>query len=78
LGLIFFLTFNFYFFIFLKKKYSIYRNQMTNELKAIFFGSISFALITLFPLATSGSFFTSWNACFYWLHLGIAASLVKK
>lgn len=78
LGLIFFLTFNFYFFIFLKNKYNIYRNQMTNELKAIFFGSISFALITLFPLATSGSFFTSWNACFYWLHLGIAASLVKK
>jgi O-antigen ligase len=78
LGLFFFFIFNLYFFIFVKKKYSICKNQMPNELKAIFFGSISFVLITLFPLATSGSFFTSWNACFYWLHLGIVASLVKK
>jgi O-antigen ligase len=42
-----------------------------------FYGNILILLIYIWPLKTSGSFFTTWNGSFFWLNLGIALLITK-
>jgi O-antigen ligase len=68
IGLLFFLSF---FFIFFKKVFKKIKFKLRDlNILIIVSCSISIFLI-LWPIKTSGSFYTSWNGLFLWLLLGI-------
>jgi len=47
-------------------------------LKNPFYFSVFLSLtLYLFPIATSGSFFSTWNGCFFWFFLGLLLSFKK-
>jgi O-antigen ligase len=77
IGLILFILLNLYLLRFLYKKYQIKKFDLDKESKATFIGCYAYILITLFPFITSGSFFTTWNATFFWLHIGLAFSILN-
>lgn len=56
---------------FRKKKY-------LKEYYPVLFGNILILIIYVWPLKTSGSFFTTWNGSFFWLNLGIFLLITKK
>ena len=71
IGSIIFVTF-----ILLLIKY-IFKDFKTNSSEKkfkllLFFTSL---LVTIWPISTSGSFFTTWNGSYYWLIIGIILSL---
>jgi O-antigen ligase len=71
------------FFWFIKKKLTeIVDQKKFNEFKGLLYGNILIMLIYLWPIKTSGRFFTTWNGSFFWLNLGIALlitnNLIKK
>ena len=78
IGLIIFVVLYFYLLKYLLVKYSRIKHELNDDIKSIFVGCYVFILITLFPFITSGSFFTSWNASFFWLHIGLALSILNK
>ena len=45
---------------------------------SIIFGNLLIIAIYLWPLKTSGSFFTTWNGSFFWLSLGIILLMLRK
>jgi O-antigen ligase len=68
IGLLLFLSF---FFVFLKKVFEKIKFKLRDEnILIIISCSISIFLI-LWPIKTSGSFYTSWNGFFLWMLLGI-------
>lgn len=77
IGLILFILLNSYLLRFLYKKYQIKKFDLDKESRATFIGCYVYILITLFPFITSGSFFTTWNATFFWLHIGLAFSILN-
>ena len=56
--------------VLLKKKHSPYL--------PLLYGNILIIFVYIFPLKTSGSFFTTWNASFFWLNVGMALLLTKQ
>jgi hypothetical protein len=39
---------------------------------------MAFILLSLVPILPSGSLFTTWNASFFWIILGLYLSLAKE
>ncbi len=74
LGLFLFLFFMIAIFIHIKKNY----NNVENSLKPIFFGSLSVILFYLWPIKSSGSFFSTFTATFFWFNLGMIFLITKK
>ena len=56
--------------VLLKKKHNPYL--------PLLYGNILIIFVYIFPLKTSGSFFTTWNASFFWLNVGMALLLTKQ
>jgi len=54
----------------LKKKHNSYLSLL--------YGNILIIFVYLFPIKTSGSFFTTWNGSFFWLNVGMALLLTKQ
>jgi O-antigen ligase len=68
IGLLFFLSF---FFIFFKKIFTKIKFKL-RDLNTLIIVSCSISIfLILWPIKTSGSFYTSWNGLFLWLLLGI-------
>jgi O-antigen ligase len=44
----------------------------------IIFGNLLIIAIYIWPIKTSGSFFTTWNGSFFWLSLGILLLMLRK
>jgi len=66
-------------FIYLIKKIKILKkNYYDNQYLYFFYGNILILLIYIWPIKTSGSFFTTWNGSFFWLNVGIALLISKK
>jgi hypothetical protein len=66
-------------FIYLIKKIKIFKkNYYDNKYLYFFYGNILILLIYIWPIKTSGSFFTTWNGSFFWLNIGIALLISKK
>jgi len=60
-------------FLFLKKNYKI------NSLNSYVFMSILITFcLEIWPLKSTGSFFTTWNATFFWLIVSIILSMISK
>ena len=70
-GIILYLLFIFFFF---------WENniRISKKLKANSYGLMAFILLSLVPILPSGSLFTTWNASFFWIILGIYLSLAKE
>lgn len=70
-GIILYLLFIFFFF---------WENniRISKKLKANAYGLMAFILLSLVPILPSGSLFTTWNASFFWIILGLYLSLAKK
>jgi len=81
-GIIGFLIFFIFFYkliIFLRNKIKNLKNNfLFNEYKGLVYGNILMLFIYIWPLKTSGSFFTTWNGSFFWLNLGLALLLTKN
>ena len=71
LGIILYLLFIFFFFW----ENSI---RISKRLKANSYGLMAFILLSLAPILPSGSLFTTWNASFFWIILGLYLFLAKK
>lgn len=54
----------------LKKKHNSYLSLL--------YGNILIIFVYLFPIKTSGSFFTTWNGSFFWLNVGMALLITKQ
>jgi hypothetical protein len=79
IGFILFFIFYYKLLLFLITKIKTLKNKLIlEEYLGLFYGNILMILIYIFPFRTSGSFFTTWNASFFWLNLGIALLLTKK
>ena len=70
-GIILYLLFIFFFF---------WENniRISKKLKANSYGLMAFILLSLVPILPSGSLFTTWNASFFWIILGLYLSLAKE
>ncbi len=77
-GLIIFVALYFYLLKYLLEKYNRIKHKLNGEIKSVFIGCYVFIVITLFPFITSGSFFTSWNGSFFWLHIALALAILNK
>ena len=81
-GIIGFLIFFIFFYkliTFLRNKIKNLKNNfLFNEYKGLVYGNILMLFIYIWPLKTSGSFFTTWNGSFFWLNLGLALLLTKN
>ena len=81
-GIIGFLIFFIFFYkllIFLRNRIKNLKNNfLFNEYKGLVYGNILMLFIYIWPLKTSGSFFTTWNGSFFWLNLGLALLLTKN
>lgn len=77
-GLIIFVALYFYLLKYLLVKYNRIKHKLNGEIKSVFIGCYVYILITLFPFITSGSFFTSWNGSFFWLHIGLALAILNE
>ena len=65
--------------IFLKSRIKVLKKQpFFNEYAGLVYGNILMLFVYIFPLKTSGSFFTTWNASFFWMNLGFALLLTKN
>lgn len=80
-GLVGFSIFFIFFFnliFYLKDKIRHLKNDLIfKEYSSLLYGNILILFIYIWPLKTSGSFFTTWNGSFFWLNLGIALLITK-
>lgn len=76
LGLVIFLTLFVTFFKNLFKK--IKRLEKNNIETYLFISTFCYLLGFLWPLITSGSFYSTWNGVFYWILIGILINLSSK
>jgi len=70
LGLIGILIFLSFLFFMIRQTVKNYHNS-ANEIKSLIFGSCLVILFYLWPLRSSGSFFSSFNGSFFWFNLGV-------
>lgn len=64
------ITFSTFIILLLFKNFNLFKNP--------YFFSISLSIILyLWPISTSGSFFSSWNGSFFWFYLGLLISIGK-
>tara|TARA_B100000989_G_scaffold294958_1_gene275018 strand:- start:1101 stop:2360 length:1260 start_codon:yes stop_codon:yes gene_type:complete len=78
IGTIIFYIFIFYLFVFFKNNLK-YLRTIDEDNKSFFTGSSIVTIYYIFPsIIPAGSFFTTWNATFFWLHLGIMLSIIKN
>jgi len=77
-GFSIFFIFFFYLISYFKNKIRHLKNDIVfKKYSSLLYGNILILLIYVWPLKTSGSFFTTWNSSFFWLNLGIALLLTK-
>ena len=67
-GLSIFLTLIVYGFVFFR----LIKNNINNKLKFIFISSLIILLSYVWPIKSSGSFFSTFSASFFWFYLGLA------
>lgn len=81
-GLIGFLLFClsfFYLFLDLKKKMKLkFKNNYFRDYSFLMYGNLLIIFFFLWPIKTSGSFFTTFNGSFFWFNLGLALLVLKK
>ena len=78
-GFIIFFTFFGNLIFFLYKRIDDFRKKSySKEYYPLLFGNMLILIIYVWPLKTSGSFFTTWNGSFFWLNLGIFLLITKK
>jgi O-antigen ligase len=75
-GFMIFIIGCFYFFKFARRE--INNNSNFKNYSAIAYGNILILLIYVWPLKTSGSFFTTWNGSFFWFNLGVLLLMTRK
>jgi O-antigen ligase len=77
-GFFIFFIFFMYLIFYLKDKIKSLKNDtIFKKYSSLLYGNILILLIYVWPLKTSGSFFTTWNGSFFWLNLGIALLITK-
>jgi O-antigen ligase len=77
-GFSIFFIFFFYLIFYLKNKIRYLKSDLNfKKYSSLLYGNILILLIYVWPLKTSGSFFTTWNGSFFWLNLGIALLITK-
>lgn len=77
-GFSIFFIFFFYLIFYLKIRIRYLRSDLNfKKYSSLLYGNILILLIYVWPLKTSGSFFTTWNGSFFWLNLGIALLITK-
>ena len=74
---IFFIFFVHLIFYLKDKIKSLKNDEFFKKYSSLLYGNILILLIYVWPLKTSGSFFTTWNGSFFWLNLGIALLITK-
>ena len=74
---IFFIFFVYLIFYLNDKIKSLKNDEFFKKYSSLLYGNILILLIYVWPLKTSGSFFTTWNGSFFWLNLGIALLITK-
>ena len=74
---IFFIFFVYLIFYLKDKIKSLKNDEFFKKYSSLLYGNILILLIYVWPLKTSGSFFTTWNGSFFWLNLGIALLITK-
>ena len=78
IGFSIFFIFFFYLIFYLKNRIRYLKNDLNfKKYSSLLYGNILILLIYVWPLKTSGSFFTTWNGSFFWLNLGIALLITK-
>jgi O-antigen ligase len=77
-GFSIFFIFFFYLIFYLKNRIKYLKSDLNfKKYSSLLYGNILILLIYVWPLKTSGSFFTTWNGSFFWLNLGIALLITK-
>ena len=77
-GFSIFFIFFFYLIFYLKSRIKYLKSDLNfKKYSSLLYGNILILLIYVWPLKTSGSFFTTWNGSFFWLNLGIALLITK-
>jgi len=71
------LTFGTFFSSIVNKIKRLKNNKIYKEYKGFFFGNIFILFIYLWPIKTSGRFFTTWNGSFFWFNLGMVLLITK-
>jgi O-antigen ligase len=71
------LTFGTFFSSIVNKIKRFKNNKIYKEYKGLFFGNIFILFIYLWPIKTSGRFFTTWNGSFFWFNLGMVLLITK-
>ena len=78
IGTIIFYIFVIYLLNFFYKRKNYFK-LLNEEKKTFFCGSAVVSIYYIFPsIIPAGSFFTTWNATFFWLHLGIMLSIIRN
>ena len=54
------------------------KNIQNKEYNSIIYGSLFVVLIYIWPIRSSGSFFSTWNASFFWFNFGLALYFSRK
>jgi O-antigen ligase len=72
------LTFVAFFSSIITKIKRLKNNKIYKEYKGLLFGNIFILFIYLWPIKTSGRFFTTWNGSFFWFNLGMALLITKN
>jgi O-antigen ligase len=75
---LFFLIFYYFFIYILNKIKNNIPNKNYQKYSSLMYGNLLIIFIYLWPLKTSGSFFTTWNASFFWLNLGFVLLILRK
>jgi O-antigen ligase len=77
-GFFIFFIFFIYLIFYLKNKIRYLKSDLIfKKYSSLLYGNILILFIYVWPLKTSGSFFTTWNGSFFWLNLGIALLITK-
>jgi len=77
-GIVGFVIFSLFFFLLIVQLSQIYKNyNKQNQLLQLCLGNILILLIYVWPIKTSGSFFTTVNASYFWFNLGLALFCMK-
>jgi O-antigen ligase len=70
-------TFGTFLFSIFKKIKILKNNKIYRDYNGLLYGNILILLIYIWPIKTSGRFFTTWNGSFFWFNLGIALLITK-
>jgi len=79
IGFFLFILVFYYFFSYVIRQIKKNKNKKTfNQFSSLMYGHLLVIFIYLFPLKTSGSFFTTYNASFFWFSLGFVLLILKR